>query len=328
MVRHVHLPFGITGRGLDEEHNAEARPHSKNMLARPDWMDITSSHAHSMSLGTHVHDAACNIRRRACWARRQQALGPAGDWAGNKRHGHGACRFADGTVFRGEWEADAWVQSLAEPRLCRLAGLGLSRALAGQPATFLIEARAAGRPARSQPLFCSWAARRRGRLFIATVRHAESSVNCSASGVHVRPWPCLFLPVPGQPETSAPARFQRQCAPCASFSGAHGLHSQVRTCRFQWYLQMHSKVSPCFCAQSMCALPLMNAQALCAAGARRGAQPPALRRRCLYGAAGGAPERCRHSRGRGRWRLYGHVLHPGRRPVHAARHQWCVPGAP
>jgi len=112
-----------------------------------------------------MHDRARGVQRSTCWARRQHLLGPAGDWAGDRRHGHGVCRFADGTVFRGEWEADAWVQSLAEPRLCRLTGLGLSRALAGQPATFLIEARpAAGRPARSHPLFCSWAACRRGRI--------------------------------------------------------------------------------------------------------------------------------------------------------------------
>lgn len=62
----------------------------------------------------------------------------AGDWADDKRHGQGACRFADGTVFRGAWEADAWVQSLAEPKLCRVKGMGLSRALAGQPGSIVI----------------------------------------------------------------------------------------------------------------------------------------------------------------------------------------------
>jgi len=114
---------------------------------------------------SHCSPASCNEpsgERRLRWCPAQQRIqrqadrgtltgardigharapGVAGDWAGDKRHGQGTCRFADGTVFRGEWEADAWVQSLAEPRLCRLSGLGLARALAGTPAAFDIEVR-------------------------------------------------------------------------------------------------------------------------------------------------------------------------------------------
>jgi hypothetical protein len=55
------------------------------------------------------------------------------------RHGHGLMLFADGTVFRGAWEDDEWVQSAAEPALCRMSGPGLSQAVAGQRAEFVIE---------------------------------------------------------------------------------------------------------------------------------------------------------------------------------------------
>ena len=56
----------------------------------------------------------------------------------DKRHGQGICHFADGNVFRGEWQEDHWVQSEAEPSLCRVAGPGLSMCTAGRPATFTI----------------------------------------------------------------------------------------------------------------------------------------------------------------------------------------------
>ena len=66
----------------------------------------------------------------------------AGDWARDRRHGWGVCRFADGAKFRGEWEDDAWVQSLADPGRCRAKGPGLSRAVAGAEAAFLISVHA------------------------------------------------------------------------------------------------------------------------------------------------------------------------------------------
>ena len=59
-----------------------------------------------------------------------------------KRDGQGFCKFADGVKFRGEWEADGWVQSAADPARCKvLPAPGLCRAVAGQEATFSIEAR-------------------------------------------------------------------------------------------------------------------------------------------------------------------------------------------
>ncbi|CAL8470902.1 g10444 [Coccomyxa elongata] len=64
-----------------------------------------------------------------------------GDWVRDQRQGFGICRFADGTKFKGEWEGDAWLQSLAHPRHSKAKGLGLSRALAGTPATFTILAK-------------------------------------------------------------------------------------------------------------------------------------------------------------------------------------------
>jgi hypothetical protein len=62
-----------------------------------------------------------------------------GQWRAGKRHGQGACLFADGTRFSGLWEDDEWVQSAADPGRCRAAGKGLSRAVAGQTAEFTIE---------------------------------------------------------------------------------------------------------------------------------------------------------------------------------------------
>jgi MORN repeat len=81
-----------------------------------------------------------------CWAlpsigrRSRDALAVAGEWKDDKRHGYGVCKFADGTKFRGEWEDDGWVQSAAEPELCRVSGAGVARATAGREAAFGIEA--------------------------------------------------------------------------------------------------------------------------------------------------------------------------------------------
>ncbi len=58
------------------------------------------------------------------------------------RHGWGVCKYADGPKFRGEWKEDAWVQSLADPGRCRAKGPGLSRAVSGKEAAFLISVRA------------------------------------------------------------------------------------------------------------------------------------------------------------------------------------------
>ncbi len=63
----------------------------------------------------------------------------AGNWKDDKRHGQGTCLFADGTRFRGEWEEDAWLQSAAEPALTRVSGPGLTAALAGHTASFVIQ---------------------------------------------------------------------------------------------------------------------------------------------------------------------------------------------
>ena len=65
----------------------------------------------------------------------------AGGWADDKRQGHGTCRFADGSKFSGQWEADAWVQSLADAAKSKLGGAGLVKAAAGSPATFSIKVR-------------------------------------------------------------------------------------------------------------------------------------------------------------------------------------------
>lgn len=64
-----------------------------------------------------------------------------GSWRADRRHGHGVCRFADGTRFRGEWEDDGWVQSSACPSTSRIVGPGLSRGVAGETSTFVIQAR-------------------------------------------------------------------------------------------------------------------------------------------------------------------------------------------
>ena len=66
----------------------------------------------------------------------------AGGWADDKRQGHGTCRFADGSKFSGQWEADAWVQSLADAAKSKLGGAGLVKAAAGSNATFSIKVHA------------------------------------------------------------------------------------------------------------------------------------------------------------------------------------------
>lgn len=73
---------------------------------------------------THPHPHLCRVSCRA------------GDWAHNKRHGEGTCQFADGTLFRGAWQDDQWVQTEAEPSFSRVAGPGLGkRWLAKSPAS-------------------------------------------------------------------------------------------------------------------------------------------------------------------------------------------------
>lgn len=64
-----------------------------------------------------------------------------GQWKNDKRHGQGICKFSDGTKFRGEWEEDCWVQSTAEPSKCKVVGPGVTRATAGMPSKFIIQAR-------------------------------------------------------------------------------------------------------------------------------------------------------------------------------------------
>ena len=55
------------------------------------------------------------------------------------RQGHGICVFADGTQFKGPWEQDMWVQSLACPHKSSVEGWGSARAVAGFPASFTIQ---------------------------------------------------------------------------------------------------------------------------------------------------------------------------------------------
>ena len=57
----------------------------------------------------------------------------------DKRQGHGICKFADGSKFSAQWDKDAWMQSLADPALSKLGGIGLTQATAGIDATFLIK---------------------------------------------------------------------------------------------------------------------------------------------------------------------------------------------
>jgi hypothetical protein len=64
-----------------------------------------------------------------------------GDWENDTRHGYGACSYADGSVFRGEWEEDCWLQSTADPTFTKVSGPGLSRGVAGEDTVFTIAAR-------------------------------------------------------------------------------------------------------------------------------------------------------------------------------------------
>ncbi|KAG2453584.1 hypothetical protein HYH02_001802 [Chlamydomonas schloesseri] len=64
-----------------------------------------------------------------------------GEWRHGQRHGYGEVVFADGVRFRGRWLEDCWVQSLADPLTSRVSGPGMRRAVAGQEARFVIEAR-------------------------------------------------------------------------------------------------------------------------------------------------------------------------------------------
>lgn len=70
-----------------------------------------------------------------------RAFRRAGQWKDDMRHGEGACRFADGTRFRGQWSAGGWVQSAA----CPLRSSALIEeqdplhAIAGQEASFVIQ---------------------------------------------------------------------------------------------------------------------------------------------------------------------------------------------
>ena len=72
--------------------------------------------------------------------RHARLLRCTGQWANDKRHGQGTCKFADGSKFSGQWDNDAWLQSMADPALSKLGGPGLTRAMAGCDATFLIKA--------------------------------------------------------------------------------------------------------------------------------------------------------------------------------------------
>ena len=49
----------------------------------------------------------------------------------DNRQGEGICQFANGNFFRGEWQEGCWLQSEAEPSLCRVSGTGLAHAKAG-----------------------------------------------------------------------------------------------------------------------------------------------------------------------------------------------------
>lgn len=71
-----------------------------------------------------------------------------GEWKAGRRHGIGLMVFADGTSFKGRWDAGTWVQSAADPARCRLRGPGLSRAVAGRPAAFKIQVRVDGGASR------------------------------------------------------------------------------------------------------------------------------------------------------------------------------------
>ncbi len=62
----------------------------------------------------------------------------AGSWVEGRRQGEGTCQFADGRLFRGEWQEDSWLQSEAEPSLSKLAGASLAQEVAGATGAFKI----------------------------------------------------------------------------------------------------------------------------------------------------------------------------------------------
>lgn len=81
--------------------------------------------------------ASETVERCAC-SKGSQMCDAAGNWVDGKREGEGICQFADGRLFRGEWQEDSWLQSEAEPSLSKLAGAGLAQAVAGADASFSI----------------------------------------------------------------------------------------------------------------------------------------------------------------------------------------------
>lgn len=80
------------------------------------------------------------------WRRPKVVFTVSGAWTDGKRHGQGICHFADGRLFRGEWQEDSWLQSEAEPALCRVRGPGTAQATSGNETTLTISVR----------LFLSW----------------------------------------------------------------------------------------------------------------------------------------------------------------------------
>ena len=97
-----------------------------------------SGRAQAQTSTEQSQHSSCESMAQSC-IRQLRLTGVSGAWKGGKRHGPGVCHFADGTVFRGQWEEDAWLQSPAEPSLCTVAGPGLSHAVAGQQAAFSIQ---------------------------------------------------------------------------------------------------------------------------------------------------------------------------------------------
>ena len=74
-----------------------------------------------------------------CSLSAEEAAASAGQWAKDRRQGPGICKFADGSKFSGQWDNDAWIQSMADRALSKLGGVGLTQATAGLDATFLIK---------------------------------------------------------------------------------------------------------------------------------------------------------------------------------------------
>lgn len=124
--------------------------------------------------------------------------------------------FADGLMFRGAWEDGEWLQSAAEPALCRMAGEGLRGAVAGQRAEFVIQVGAAA------AVSCCWSD---GRMFVTTGRRCwQRKQKREAANKAFRPdlssCAILFFKCTCQPTVSCspvfPARFFTAAAvPCA-----------------------------------------------------------------------------------------------------------------